>query len=276
MESGLYLVTTPIGNAQDISLRALEVLKNCDIVYCEDTRNFKKLASILGISLSDKTINSFHDHSDENKVKSIIENAKSKICAYVSDAGSPLISDPALPLVKSAIENDIAINSIGGVSSVIVAMELSGLPSTPFHFHGFLARDNSKRAKDLDIIKSQYGTHVFFEGVSRVEKTLSLFCNELKEFDFVVARELTKEYESVYRFKGKDFSQVKDQITYKGEFVILIYNDQKSEISVGGKIQEIAFDIINSGAKPKLLSKLLSEITGENSKDIYKKLNTQK
>lgn len=271
--SSIKLVTVPIGNHLDITLRALEVLKNGNIIYCEDTRVFKELCKRCEISLENKSIRSFHDHSSEVQLRNIIELAKTQECLFVSDAGSPIISDPAYPLVQQALRENVKIESIGGISSVTSALELSALPPIPFHFHGFLARDSSKFNQDLELISSQYGTHIFFEGKSRVIKTLQTLSERYPDFQFTLCRELTKEFESVYRFKGKEFTTIVEEIILKGEFVILIHNSHKENSRASSfELQALAKEIIDKGARPKKLAKLLALITQDNSKLIYESL----
>lgn len=274
--AGIYLVTTPIGNIQDITYRAKQLIESSQYIYCEDTRVFKKLAKLLAIDVSAKYINSYHDHSSQLKLDNLVELAHDHDCLFLSDAGSPIISDPAFPLIQLALEKDVSIFSVSGISSIIAALELSALAPIPFHFHGFLARDKSKKNKDFEMLGNIYGTHIFFEGVSRVIATIEEICALYPEFDFAVARELTKEFETVYRFKGSEFQNIKNSIVEKGEFVILIHNPQKQSNQVNDKLISLAREIIDGGARPKPLSKLLAMITGDNGKDIYKKLNISK
>lgn len=269
--SALTLITVPIGNDEDITLRAKNKLSKCSTIVAEDTRVIKELMKRLDIDYSSKNIFSFHDHSGDNSLEGILKIIENEELVYVSDAGSPVISDPALPLVKLAVENDIQINSLSGVSSVIVALELSGLPSTPFHFHGFLGRDKSKINEFSNLVSSQYGTHVFFEGVSRVEKTMDSLSTALPENQFAICRELTKTYESVLRFKGSEWNSVKADLVHKGEFVLLVHNPNKKSQSSSGAV-DLANEILTKGARPKLLAKLLAELTGQSSKDIYSRL----
>ena len=271
--SGLFLISTPIGHAKDISLRALEHFKSASRVYCEDTRVFRDLAKRIDLDISHLKIESYHDHSNDALVDKIINFAKEEICLFVSDAGSPVISDPAFPLIRRAIEEGVNFDSIGGVCSPVLALELSGLAPTPFHFHGFLGRDKGARAKDFETFGQVYGTHIFFEGVSRVLKCLEHLCDTFPEKDIVVARELTKDYQSVYRFKGDEFAKIKSEIVEKGEFIILIHNEDKMNFTQFAEQQSIAQEILKKGMRPKLVAKLLSSITGENSKEIYQQLN---
>lgn len=143
--SELTLVTLPIGNSGDITLRALEALKSGKTFYAEDTRVFKDLLGNLGISLQDKFIDSFHDQS-VGKIDVIVSKIKNGESIYlVSDAGSPMVSDPAYPLLKRLLEEGIEIKTLPGVTAVITALELSGLPPHPFHFWGFLARGKGEK-----------------------------------------------------------------------------------------------------------------------------------
>ena len=143
--SSLTLVSLPIGNIKDITLRAIEALRSGDCFYAEDTRVFKKLLNSLEIEYSSKFIDSFHEHS-EGKIKNITEKIQAGTRVYlVSDAGSPVISDPAFPLLKKMREEGIEIKTIPGVTSVVTALELSGLPPRPFHFWGFISRSKNER-----------------------------------------------------------------------------------------------------------------------------------
>ncbi len=272
--SGLTLVTTPIGNLGDITERARETLKNGHFFLCEDTRNTKNLLNLLGITLEGKIFASFHDHSNEADIHKIIAGLKEgHHYILVSDAGSPMISDPAFPLVKKAIELGISVDSCPGVNAVTLALELSGLPTSPFIFHGFLGRDKKDRKQFYQEIQIIPGTHIFFEGASRVEDTLTEMAETFKENSIVVARELTKKFQSIYRFKGSEFSSMKEVFVFKGEFVVLVSIENKKESSFNEiEVNKLANEIMHSGNKPKIVAKLLSEILGIPIKDAYQKL----
>lgn len=269
--SGILLITLPIGNNEDLTPRAKNGLQNSTIIYAEDTRVLREFCRHNDINLSDKTVHSFHDHSDEKTLNSIGEIMKQEEIALVSDAGSPIISDPCFPLVKKALELGLNIRTLPGVSSVTTALEVSGLPPSPFHFHSFIPRDKGKRLNFFDECKSIYGTHIFFEGVSRVVKSIDDLVQVFPEESFCIARELTKTHESVYRFDATSWEQIKPELILKGEFVILFTNSNKNNSS-SSKALEFATEIIEKGAHPKKLSKLLSEISGISSKEIYQKL----
>ena len=270
--SGISLITLPIGNKDDITKRAISTLEAHKYIYCEDTRVFKDLCQRTGFDYSEKEIRSYHDHSSEQALAKLLQVAVEFGLCFVSDAGSPIVSDPAFPIIEKAIEQGVEIESIGGVSAVITALELSGLPPIPFHFHGFLPRDGGKINTALDIVNQQYGTHLFFEGVSRAQKTIQLIGEKFPEFNIAVCRELTKEHQSIHRFKGEQVSDVIGDITFKGEFVLAINNSNKSSAKGSGDLLKLAEEIIAKGAKPKTLAKLLAQITDKNSKEIYGKL----
>lgn len=260
----------PIGNIEDTTLRVKHALQAAQVVICEDTRVTKSFCKDIEVSLEGKRFISFHDHSGDNKLDQLINMLEEGDLYLCSDAGSPAISDPAYPLIKKAIESGFEIETFPGPTSPMVALELSGLPAIPSHFHGFLPRDKGARKKSLESFKSAYGTHIFFEGVSRVKECLSDIKQVFKNESIVVARELTKSYQSVYRFKASDAIENSEKITYKGEFVILVNIETKS--SSNSELDKLAADILSKGSKPKLVAKLLSAITGENAKDIYQKL----
>jgi 16S rRNA (cytidine1402-2'-O)-methyltransferase len=169
VESSLVLVSVPIGNSQDITERANETLASAQVIVAEDTRVLKELLQSLNINYSDKNIFSFHDHSGDQGIKGILSLIqKGQSVVYVSDAGSPIISDPAYPLIRAVLEADLNLVSIPGVSSLLVALELSGLPASPFSFIGFLPREKIDLRKRLDTLNEGM-TYIFFEAPHRIE-----------------------------------------------------------------------------------------------------------
>jgi 16S rRNA (cytidine1402-2'-O)-methyltransferase len=268
----LTLLTLPIGNPQDITLRAFEALKEASFLLAEDTRELVKLLRHYGIETQSKTLDSFHDHSLD-KLDTLVGKIKRGIpMTLVSEAGSPIISDPAFPLVRACLEQGIEVATLPGVSSVLVALELSGLPPHPFHFFGFVPREQEKRREIFDECTHLKGTCIFFESPHRLEKTLELLCAEYPRVQLALARELTKNYETVYRFQAGELSQ--QEIRYQGEFVLCCdFSEQGGqESSREIQLRKMANELLEQGAKPKLLSKLLSELTGEPAKELYKRL----
>jgi len=267
------LVTVPIGNMEDITERAKNKLIEGKIILSEDTRKLKVLLQNLGIEYKDKAIFAFHDHSSEREIEKslqFLENGEDLI--LVSDAGSPVISDPGHKMTKALLAHGYDVAIAPGVSSVTAALELSALPPIPFQFHGFFPRDNKKRETLIKKIESHKGTHIFFESPKRVLETLGKLGPLMPEFSFAVCREMTKTYESVYRFLGKEFNAQKDSIVEKGEFVILIHNGFDEKPIKNLKAIELAKDYLEGKKSTKKLSKILAELLDADSKEVYKKL----
>lgn len=271
--SGLTLVTLPIGNLKDITQRALEALNTGTVFYAEDTRVFKDLLRNLGIEFQSKHIDSFHDQS-VGKIQQIIKKIEEGVEVYlVSDAGSPAISDPAYPLIKELVARDIKFNTLPGVTSVVTALELSGLPPHPFHFWGFIARTKSEKRDFFDELSGIPGTHIFFESPHRILETVKEFFEICPDHILVLARELTKTYESVYRLKKEDMNSLSEIIMEKGEFVVLFHNEKKATKNASSKeVMELVNDYMTNGGSPKKLAKIFSKITSQDTKSIYEKL----
>ncbi|MBL7664578.1 MAG: 16S rRNA (cytidine(1402)-2'-O)-methyltransferase [Bacteriovoracaceae bacterium] len=267
----LTLVTTPIGNLGDITYRAAETLKTANFIVAEDTRSLKELLNHLGISLSEKKIISYHDQSSEQQLERLVEEMANVDVVYVSEAGSPYVSDPAYLLVQECLKQGIEIENMPGVSAVTTGLELSALPPIPFHFHGFLPRENGKINKIFQDFKSIYGTHIFFEGVSRVEETLNTISQKFPETDVVVARELTKKFQQVVRFNTKDWESVRGEIVFKGEFTILLSNRNDQGAVPDEKVVALAKELLDS-FHTKKMAELLSLITGVNKKECYQRI----
>ena len=270
----LYLISTPIGNLDDITFRSRKILENSGIFLAEDTRVFKSLLNHLKIQRDDKKIISFHDHNDQRRMEEVISYLDQEHDVYlVSDAGSPMISDPAYPLVKRVIESGHDVSSVPGVSSVMVALELSGLPPSPFTFHGFFPRENKGRSNAIFNIFEKGGTHVFFESPHRIMKTLEYLSTQEADLKLAVCRELTKKFETVYRFLSSDFEKSRQKIICKGEFVVVVYFEQKTKnVSVTRKTKKMALEYLDDAGNTKLLAKILSTLVDEKTKSIYNRL----
>ena len=215
----LFVIGTPIGNLEDITLRAISTLKNVDIILAEDTRNSKKLLNAHNI---DTKMMSYHDHSSEKEIKKIVSLLlDGKELALISDAGTPTISDPGYGLIRDCIRNDIGIVPIPGVSSITAAMSVSGLPSDSFTFVGFLPQKKG-RLKKIKELKKLDNTIILFESPFRLEKTLNQLLEHLGDRAVVVGRELTKLYEEVIRGNLSDVIMHFSKSKVKGEIVIMI------------------------------------------------------
>lgn len=273
--NALILVTLPIGNLKDITERVLDILYRGIYFYAEDTRVFRLLLSRLKIESIGKKIDSFHEHSGSEKIYKILSHLKRGETVYiVSDAGSPLISDPAYPLISRVIEEGMRVDSCPGVSSIITAIELSGLPPTPFSFYGFLPKLKSKRRKIFKKIFLSSTTCVFFDSPQRIHETMIILEEDYPDSRICLARELTKTHQSVHRFIAKDYRSICKQITYLGEFILVISPVlSRDQIFLNQeKLSLLVSDYIKRKRSPKLLAKLFSHITGESVPCIYEQL----
>ncbi len=229
MHGKLYLVSTPIGNLKDITLRAIETLKEVDIIACEDTRRTKKLLTHYCVHNS---LISYHEHNELAQSKKLIRKLiDGKNIALVTDAGTPGISDPGYRLIRASIENAIDIISIPGPTACISALTLSGLPTSSFFFLGFLPKTSEKKKGYLENIKDYPHTLVIYEAPKRVINTLKTIYEILGDRNISVSRELTKLYEETTRNK---ISHVIDQFEKKqniqGEFVLVLDGYKTHEI----------------------------------------------
>lgn len=206
----LYIIATPIGNLEDITLRALRVLKEADFIACEDTRQTSVLLKKYNIS---KPLISYHQHSKIQKIDYLIERLKTKKIALVSDAGTPAVSDPGALLVAEAIKNNIPIIPIPGACAAITAWQASGLKNGEFSFYGFLPHKKGRQTL-LKKISQEDKPVILYESCHRINKLLE----ELGEHEVIVAKELTKIHEQFYRGKAKE---IKIDVV-KGEFVVII------------------------------------------------------
>lgn len=269
----IILLNTPIGNLGDITPRVSEAMKNGVQFAVEDTRVFKDLLNHLGVSVQGKRIVSLHDQSDSGQVGKLIEMARHDDLYVASEAGSPIVSDPAYPLVLAAYAEGIKVESYSGVSSPIMALELSGLPPIPFQFHGFLPRESGKRARIFQEVG--YGTHIFFEAPTRVEETLDELGELLPEVELAVVRELSKKFEQVIKLKAGEWKTRKAEVNFKGEFIFLFHKKEEN-VAYSGEVKELAQEIVATGATPKQVAKLLGLILDRPTKDIYSELSRQK
>ena len=218
MAGKLYIVASPIGNMEDITLRALKVLKDVSYILSEDTRETQKLLNHFDIQ---KPQISYRDQNHSSvliKIIDLMENEND--LAILSDRGTPLISDPGFKLAREVINKGFEVVSVPGPSSVISALVVSGLPTDKFSFLGFLPRTESQRVKIIQKYGELDSTLIFFESPYRIQKLLQEVKETLGDRDVCVAKELTKLHEEVYRFNLKDLSSIK--IDLRGEFVVLV------------------------------------------------------
>lgn len=228
IESGtLYLVPTPIGNLGDLTNRAIETLKNVDLIACEDTRHSGKLLAHFGIS--NRKI-SYFEHNETRRAGQIIALlTEGKSVAVISDGGSPGLSDPAFRVVRAAIEAEIRVEALPGATALIPALTASGLPTDRFFFEGFLPVKSGKRRTRLEKLKSFPHTLIFYESVHRIKGTMKIIADIYGERPVVVARELTKIYEQFIRGTAIEVAEQFETVKLKGEFVILIGGDDDAD-----------------------------------------------
>jgi 16S rRNA (cytidine1402-2'-O)-methyltransferase len=216
----LYIVSTPIGNLKDITLRALEILKSVDLIAAEDTRHTKNLLDHYEIQ---KPLTSFFEHNEDRKTGELIAKLKEgKNIALVSDAGTPGISDPGYPLLKAAQDAGIKVEVIPGPCALIAGLTLSALPAHEFTFLGFLPVKSGGRRKKLEDVKAQGRTVIFYESPHRVVKTLEDIADVLPEAQVVCCRELTKMFEEAKKGTAAQLLEHFNAHAPKGEFVILV------------------------------------------------------
>ena len=212
----LYLVATPIGNLEDITFRAVKILREADKIFCEDTRRSRILLNHYGI---EKLVMPYHDFNKEGVTPKIVSQLKEGLnAALITDSGTPGISDPAFYLVRAAIEEKVEVVPIPGPSASLAALVASGLPPDRFCFEGFLPGKKGRK-KRLDKLKEEERTIIFFEAPHRIERTLRDIQNTLGDRKVTIAREMTKIHEEFIRGK---ISQILGKFNYKGEMVVVV------------------------------------------------------
>mgnify|MGYP001242753179 FL=1 len=267
----LYIVATPIGNLNDITFRAIEILNKVDICASEDTRISRVLFKKYNINTQ---LTSYHKFSEKSKINTFIDILKSgKDIALISDAGTPLISDPGHFLVQAAIQNQIRIIPIPGVTSVITALSVSGFSLENFTYYGFFPRKSKDRKVLLKKIAMSSSPSVLFESGRRLEKLFDSLSEELKpDCRILVARELTKLHETLYRselYKMKDIL-LDSEFGLKGEFVIIIDGHEEESGDILIEEEKRILGILMEKLDRKLALQIASDILKKKRNEIYK------
>ena len=267
----LYLVSTPIGNLGDISERAKDVLKSVDLVACEDTRTSGQLFSLLGIKVA-ATI-PYHEHNAEQMRPKLLDKLKRGVTiALVSDAGTPLISDPGYKLVRDCYENGIAVTTVPGANAVLSALQLSGLPSNAFYFAGFLSPKSGARKKALSELTSLHATLIIYETPNRLLEMLADIRDILGNRMMAVVREITKKFEEVKRAPVTDLIEIYERDGLpKGELVLVIGESAEQETFNEAQIDDLIRKNLKSHT-PRDTAEIVAEITGLPKKQIYKRV----
>ena len=226
INSGLYIVSTPIGNLKDITLRALDILKQCDLILCEDTRVSKKLFSHYKIK---NKIVSYHKFNEKKNVETIVKNLqKGEIVSLISDAGTPTISDPGRILIERCVEQNISVIPIPGASAITASLSISAF-SDQFYFHGFLPETDNMIRKSFKVFKSLECSIVFFISAQKLIKKFQLLKEFFPDREILICRELTKLHESIYRGKISKINM--SEFNPKGEVTVVISNLKKNDMT---------------------------------------------
>ncbi|NWQ44524.1 16S rRNA (cytidine(1402)-2'-O)-methyltransferase [Bacillus sp. EB106-08-02-XG196] len=224
----LYLVPTPIGNLEDMSFRAVRILKEADLIAAEDTRNTKKLCNYFEIQTP---VVSYHEHNKESSGEKLIHKIKEGMkIALVSDAGMPAISDPGYELVEAAISEKVTVVPLPGANAALPALIASGLTCQPFYFYGFLNRSKKEKKTELENLKKQTGTLVFYESPHRLKETLTSMYDVLGNRKVAICRELTKKFEEFIRGTLEEIIKWANQDEIRGEFCLIIEGADESKL----------------------------------------------
>ena len=266
LENGLYIVATPIGNLDDISKRALYILQEADVIACEDTRVSKKLFALLKLN-SKKPFICYEDHREEKESLKIAEMIKQgKSVALISDAGSPLISDPGYKLVRLCKQNKLNIYVIPGASAVIAALQMSGLPTNRFMFLGFIPNKEKARRDLFEEVQNIDSTLVFYETAPRLIDTLSEMSKVFGLRELAVAREITKVFEECVNGTAEELCAHFSQKPAKGEIVLMVAPPLKNETVI-----DIKKELLNRFQTMSLKSAVqeVAELSGRKKNEIY-------
>ena len=258
----LFLVPTPIGNLEDMTFRAVNTLKEADLVAAEDTRNTKNLLNHFEIPTE---LISFHEHNTAQRIPELIEKMNSGLkIAQVSDAGAPSISDPGKELVKAAIKEEIPVVPLPGATASITALIASGIEPQPFYFFGFLPRKGKERTEALVDLANRSETTIVYESPYRVKKTIQdLIAKFGPDRQITLARELTKIHEAFLRGKLQDVAQYYEENDPKGEYVLIIAGKpaDQTEASSDADLVAAVNNLIDHGKKP---NKAIKEVAADN------------
>ena len=268
----LYVVSTPIGHLDDMTLRAIHILNNVDLILCEDTRVTRKLLDRYDIKT---TYQSFHQHNEHSKSSDIINSLiQGQAIALVSDAGTPLISDPGYPLIKMCVESNIRVIPIGGASALLNALVASGMITHPFYFQGFLPKKKQAKIKTLESIKQLEATLIFYESPNRVYDSIQSMLEIFGDRKVTLARELTKKHETFTYSTLKNIEEI--NIHPKGEYVIIVEGFKHEVITLGDTTISMFETYLENGLSEKDAMKKVAEISGVSKREVYQFIKVKK
>lgn len=269
----LYLVPTPIGNLEDMSFRAVRMLKEAHFIAAEDTRNTKKLCNYFEI---DTPVISYHEHNKETSGEKIIQKLREgQKIALVSDAGMPTISDPGFELVQAAINEELTVVPLPGANAALTALIASGLTTQPFYFYGFLQRNKKEKKKELETLANITTTLIFYESPHRLKETLQLFLEYFGNRKMAICRELTKRYEEFIRGTVTEVIEWASQGEIRGEFCILIEGNENPIKSEDHWWQDLSIEdhvnhyVSTKGLNTKEAIKLTAKDRDMNKREVY-------
>lgn len=271
-QSALYLLPTPIGNFEDITIRTLNLLEKVDYLLCEDTRVTRVLLNHFNIK---KKLVSCHEHNEDFIKKQVLIDVKNGLnVGLVTDQGSPILSDPGYKVVEYLAKNKVNVIGLPGATAAIPALMVSGIDSTHFLFYGFLNSKSNKRIKELNVLKSLPYTLVFYEAVHRINNFLQDVYEVFGNRNICICRELTKIHEEIYRGTIKEV--LDHDIILKGEFVIVIEGNNEMLNFSDMSIVEHVKMYIDEGNSEKEAIKLVAKDRNEKKSDIYKQYHLNK
>ena len=262
----LYLIPTPIGNMEDITIRAINILKMVDVVFCEDTRVTGQLLKYLEIN---KKLISSHEYNETRNKEKLLEYLDSgSNVGLVSDRGTPIISDPGYELAKFAIEQGYNVVSLPGATALIPALTSSGISPMPFYYYGFLNSKDSARRKELEFLKNIDATLILYEAPHRINKSLIDMGNILgNNRKICISREITKKYEEIYR--GTIEELINQNNDYKGELVIVVEGNTKTTEFKSLSIEDHISLYIEDGKSSMDAIKLVAKERGMKKSEVY-------
>jgi 16S rRNA (cytidine1402-2'-O)-methyltransferase len=267
----LYVVSTPIGNLEDITYRAVRVLKEADWIACEDTRTTRRLLDHYGIAT--RTL-SYHEHNEANRTEDLVARLeRGETGALVSDAGTPLLSDPGYRVVRAAVEKGIRVEALPGPSALLAGLVVSGLPTDQFHFGGFLPPKQGQRTRLLESLRDEPATLIFYEAPHRILESLDDIAATLGDREVVVARELTKFHEEILRgFPSQIRAALGARDSIRGEFVVLIAK-ASGPLPDDTPAEEAVEALVRSGVSRMDAMKTVARQRGLSKRDVYKLVN---
>jgi 16S rRNA (cytidine1402-2'-O)-methyltransferase len=263
----LYIVATPIGNLEDLTLRALRILKEVDLIAAEDTRHSRKLLDHYGIQTQ---LTSYHEHNEQAKARHLVERMqRGESIALISDAGTPVISDPGHRLVQEAIRSGISVSPIPGPSALMAALSASGLSVERFSFEGFLPAKRKERREKLQSLRAEMRTMIFYEAPHRARESLADIGEILGDREMVLAREITKVHEEFLRGSAVDLSAQLADREWRGELTLVIAGASAVPAAPESIMAEIR-SLKNGGMRVKEIAALLGEKYSVKKRDVYR------